>query len=312
MTSRLAPSARPMSANAHAQGLLFALMGYALLSVGDAVVKSMTPLWPAPAIAVLRYALAAVGLGVLVLQREGRAAFRVPHMSLHLARAAAIAFATLCFFSGVRLIPLADATAITFVMPMIAALLSVIFLGEALSGRTVLLSLLAFAGVLIILRPNLLATGAAAVLPLGSAFGMACLMLLNRRVAGSASLLVTQFIVAALAVPFLLAAAVLGHVSGVPSLHIGWPHWSVVLRCAIVAVSASTAHALIFMATTRASAASVAPMTYAQLLVAMTISTLVFNHPPDLTSLGGSALIVGAGLLLWRSAQTRPQGMGAK
>lgn len=306
MTRRAALSATPVASNAHAQGLLFALMGYGLLSVGDAIVKSMTPLWPGPAIAVLRYAIAALGLGVVLFVREGRAGFSIPHMRLHWARGAAISFATLCFFIGVRLIPLADATAITFVMPMIAGILSALFFQEKMSGKAIGATFVAFLGVLIILRPNLLATGAAAVLPLGSAFGMACLMLLNRRVAGSASLLATQFIVAALAVPFLLAAAIAGHFSGLANFHIGWPHWSVVLRCAIVAVSASTAHALIFMATTRASAATVAPMTYAQLLVAMTISTFIFNHPPDLTSLGGSALIVGAGLALWRSAQ-RPK-----
>lgn len=303
MTGRMSPTSLPMAGNAHAQGLLYALMGYGLLSVGDAIVKSMTPLWPGPAIAVLRYAMAAFGLGVVLLIREGRAGFSIPHMRLHWARAAAISFATLCFFIGVKLIPLADATAITFVMPMVAGILSALIFGEKMSGRAIGATLVAFIGVLIILRPNLLATGVAAVLPLGSALGMACLMLLNRHVAGSASLLATQFIVAALAVPFLLAAALLGHFSGAPNFHIAWPDWSVILRCAIVAISASTAHALIFMATTRASAATVAPMTYAQLLVAMTISTLVFNHPPDLTSLGGSALIVGAGLFLWRSAQ---------
>lgn len=303
MTDRLATQSAQAQGSAHAQGLIFALMGYGLLSVGDAIVKSMTPLWPGPAIAVLRYAMAAIGLGVLLLLREGRDGFRIPHMQLHWARGATIALATLCFFIGVRLIPLADATAITFVMPMVAGILSALFLGEKMSGRSVFATMIAFCGVLIILRANLLATGAAAVLPLGSAVGMACLMLLNRRVAGRASLLATQFIVAALAVPFLLAAAVLGHLSGLPNFQIGWPHWSVILRCAIVAVSASTAHALIFMATTRASAATVAPMTYAQLLVAMVISTIVFNHPPDLTSIGGSALIVGAGLSLWYSAQ---------
>lgn len=303
MTSRIASTSVPRAGNAYTQGLLYALMGYVLLSAGDAIVKSMTPIWPAPAIAVLRYSIAALGLGVLLLMREGWAGFQIPHMRLHWARAAAVSFATLCFFVGVRLIPLADATAITFVMPMIAGILSALVFGEKMSGRAIVATLVAFIGVLIVLRPNLLAAGAAAVLPLGSASGMACLMLLNRRVAGSASLLATQFIVAALAVPFLLVAALLGHFSDLPNFHISWPHWSVVVRCVIVAVSASTAHALIFMATTRASAATVAPMTYAQLIVAMAISTLVFNHPPDLTSLGGSAFIVGAGLFLWRSAQ---------
>jgi drug/metabolite transporter (DMT)-like permease len=56
------------------------------------------------------------------------------------------------------------------------------------------------------------------------------------------------------------------------------------------------------MATTRASAATIAPMTYVQLIIAITIGAIIFGDMPDLASLGGSALIVGAGLFLWRSA----------
>ena len=47
---------------------------------------------------------------------------------------------------------------------------------------------------------------------------------------------------------------------GIASLHVSTPHWSVVLRCAIVAVSGSTAHALLYMATMRAAAPKIAPM----------------------------------------------------
>ena len=59
-------------AQAAAQGLLFALGGYIFLSMGDALVKSMVPLWPATAIAALRYFIGAGGLGVISEGREGR------------------------------------------------------------------------------------------------------------------------------------------------------------------------------------------------------------------------------------------------
>lgn len=293
---------RPPS-SAIVQGLVFALAGYVLLSIGDAVVKTMTPHWPAPAIAALRYLLGTIGLGVILWVREGPAAFRMGHYALHGGRALAVSFSAICFFIGITLIPLADATAMTFVMPMLTSWLAAIFLKERVSRPVWIASLLAFAGVMMILRPNLLGAGLAAVLPLGAALGMAILILLNAKVAGRASVLAMQFIVAALATPLLILAAMLGHVSGVPSLQVTMPDWSVVARCAFVAVSASTAHTLIFLATTRASAATIAPMTYAQLLVAMIISTFVFDYPPDQTSLAGSALIVGAGLYLWRKAR---------
>ena len=45
-------------------------------------------------------------------------------------------------------------------------------------------TVLAFAGVLVVLRPNLLAIGPAALYPLGAALGMSCLMICNRKAAG--------------------------------------------------------------------------------------------------------------------------------
>lgn len=290
-------------AHASAQGLLFALTGYMLLSMGDAVVKSMVPLWPAPAIAALRYLFGAVGLGVLLFAKEGRAGFAIANPLIHWGRALAVSFSSVCFFIGVKLMPLGDATAITFIGPMLTSLLSAIFLGERATRATLVASVVAFAGVLIVLRPNVAEAGWAALFPLGSALGMSALILLNRKAAGTASVLALQFSIAALATPILIGSAMLGDLSGFRGFDVHWPHWSVILRCAIVAVSASSAHAFIFLATTRASAATIAPMTYVQLIVAMTIGALVFGDLPDTTSLLGSALIVGAGLFLWRSAR---------
>jgi drug/metabolite transporter (DMT)-like permease len=289
-------------AQASAQGLLFALGGYMLLSMGDAIVKSMVPLWPATAIAALRYFLGAGGLGVILFLLEGKSGFRFANPFLHWGRALAVSMSAVCFFIGVKLMPLGDATAITFIGPMLTALLSALFLREKVTKTTMLASLVAFAGVLIVLRPNVAEVGLAALFPIGAALGMSVLILLNRKAAGTASVLALQFSVAALATPLLVAAAVIGDHSGIPSMEVHWPHWSVVMKCAIVAVSASCAHALIFMATTRASAATIAPMTYVQLIVAISIGAVIFGDMPDLASLGGSALIVGAGLVLWRTA----------
>jgi drug/metabolite transporter (DMT)-like permease len=132
---------------------------------------------------------------------------------------------------------------------------------------------------------------------------MALLMIGNHAVAGAGTPILMQFLVASLAVPFILTAAILGHFLGVATLHIGIPDWTIVARCAVVAVTASFAHWLIFMATTRASAADIAPMTYVQLLMALALGILVFGDWPDMTSLAGSAIIIASGLLLWRKSR---------
>jgi drug/metabolite transporter (DMT)-like permease len=156
-----------------------------------------------------------------------------------------------------------------------------------------------------VLRPNLLEIGLAALFPVGAAFGMSWLMMLNRMTAGVAPVMVMQFLLAAVAAPLLVGAAVLLHFAGYP---IGWPSGEVVAKCVGVAVFATMGHTLIFAAVARASAAVVAPMTYVQLLVAAGLGWLWFHDAPDAATFGGAALIIAGGLLLWRAQRVQDLG----
>lgn len=288
-------------------GLLFALAGFALLSCGDAVVKTMAGQWSPVGIAALRYLLGAIGLGTLLLAREGRAGFVIPAPRVQLLRGCAVAAATIGFFSAIFVMPLAAATAITFTSPMLTALLAALFLREPARRETVVASIVAFVGVLIVLRPNFAAVGWAALLPLLSAAGMSVLMIGNRFVAGKGSALSMQFFVAAIAAPVLVLAAVGFAAGGGERFALTAPDWTVVARCVVVATSASCAHWLIYMGTTRVGAATVAPMTYVQLMIATLAGWLFFNNPPDALTLLGAGIIVAAGLYLWRAGRHQPQ-----
>jgi drug/metabolite transporter (DMT)-like permease len=285
--------------------LLLALGGFVSLSIGDAVVKSMAGAWPGTAVAALRYSFGALALVAIVAAVHGREGFRVPRPRLQFGRGAAVALSTICFFMGVMAMPLADATAIQFTSPMLTGLLSVLVLGERAPRAVWGATLLAFAGVLIVLRPNIVALGPVALWPLGAAFGMAWLMIFNRKAAGLAPAVAMQLLLAMVAAPLLVAAAVLLHLSGAPQFHVPAPDMIVVLKCVAVAVFATFGHLLIYAATVRASAAVVAPMTYVQLVVAMALGWAWFGNAPDLPMVGGAALIVGGGLLLWRSQKPK-------
>ena len=284
-------------------GLLMALAGFAALSCGDAVIKSIAGQWPGTAVAALRYCIGAAGLGALLWVREGRAAFSMPMPKMQLVRGVSVSVATMCFFSAIFLMPLAEATAIVFTSPIITAMLSAVLLNERVSKQTWIASAIAFVGVLIIMRPNIALLGAAALLPLVAAMCMSFLMMANRAVAGTGSPLQMQFLIAAIAAPLLLIAAVAGHASGVASLAVPLPDWTIVARCTLVALTATCSHWLVFLATTKATAADIAPMTYIQLPTAMLLGILLFQDLPDALALLGFAVIVGAGLYLWRSGR---------
>ena len=280
-------------------GLVWGLCGFVMLSMGDTVTKTMAGAWAPTAAAATRYTMGAAGLGLLLAFREGRAGFRMPRPELQLLRGFGVAIATICFFSALFVMPLAEATAIGFSSPVITAVLATLLLREPARRETWLATLFAFAGVLIVLRPNVAALGVTAFLPLISACGMSMLMIGNRASAGLASPLAMQFFVASIAAPMLIVMALIAHASGIPQLHIGVPSWSVVARCALVAITATTGHWAIFKATSRAGASAIAPMAYVQLLVVGALGWLVFNERPDAMMLLGAAMIVAAGICLW-------------
>lgn len=294
--------------NGHRSALVFALLAFALLSVGDAVVKSMAGMWPGTAISALRYLLGAIGLGGVLFAREGRAGFAYPKLRWQLLRGLSVSISAVAFFSAVQLMPIGEATAISFTSPMITALLAALILKEPLRRETWIASAVAFAGVLIILRPNFGLLGWVALLPVLAATGMAFLMIANRKVAGTASALAMQFNVASIGAICLFFATIAGHFSGLAFFAVAIPSATVIAKCALIAVTATTAHACLFIATTRADASAIAPMTYVQLLLAGGFGWVLFGERPDALALLGSAVIVGAGLYLWRSgkAPTEP------
>jgi drug/metabolite transporter (DMT)-like permease len=282
-------------------GLAFAFAGFALLSCGDALVKTMAGIWPGTAVAALRYGFGVLFIGGLLFAREGRAAFTIPRPWVQLGRGVSVSVGSTFFFLSIFVMPLAEATLIQFVIPMLVAVISRIVLNERPPRAAWIATAIAFVGVLIVLRPQVAVIGWNGVMPLIGALGMAFLMIFNRMAAGSGSALKMQFLISIFAFPVLILAGFAGHQSGIASLHVAWPTASVIARCAFIACSASLAHGLVYMATERASAASTAPAIYIQLIVAMVLGYVLYNDRPDAIALGGAMLIIGAGLYLWRA-----------
>lgn len=290
-------------------GIMLAVAGFSSLSVGDAIIKTMAGEWSPLAVAALRFTIGAIGLSLLLWRSEGGAAFRPKRPLLQVARGACLAGATLCFFSAIFVMQLAEAMALAFVSPLFVALFSGPLLKEKVRPAVWIASPIALLGVMLVLRPNFSELGWVAGLPILSAFFFALMVICNRASAGDGSALSMQVFIACLATPFLIAAATIGHLTGVPSLQVDLPDWTVFARCALVAITASTAHWLAYMGTMRAGAATIAPMTYVQMIVATVLGYAFFGDVPDLATLAGAAIIIGAGLFLWITTPKATQGV---
>lgn len=284
-------------------GLLYTLAGFMLLSVSDALVKGLAGTWAAPAMVCGRYLAAALLLGLVLARQEGVAALALPRSGLQWVRGIAIALSAVGMFMAFWIMPLAEATTIAFTQPVLTAILGMVLLREPARRETWIATAIAFAGVAIVLRPNLAAVGPAALLPLLGATGLAVTMVANRATRGHGSVLRMQYWLAITATLFMLPVVPLLHATGLEPFQLTWPHWSVLAKLLLIGGIASTAHGMIYMGTARAGAGAVAPMTYGQLLGATTLGALFFDEVPDRTALIGAALIIGAGLYMWHATR---------
>jgi len=74
-------------------------------------------------------------------------------------RALLLLFATFCFITAIRVMPLADALAIVFVAPFIVLLVGKFYLGEEVGPRRIGACIVGFVGVLFVIQPSFAAFG---------------------------------------------------------------------------------------------------------------------------------------------------------
>jgi drug/metabolite transporter (DMT)-like permease len=113
----------------------------------------------------------AFGLAAMLpwLLGRGFGVLRTGHLRRHLLRASIGMFAMVGWFSTLSLMPLAEATALSFTAPLFTSVLAVLVLGEVMRLRRWSAVAIGFLGALIIVRPGLAAIQPAALLAIGTA-----------------------------------------------------------------------------------------------------------------------------------------------
>ncbi|OAN80503.1 hypothetical protein A8B82_00165 [Sulfitobacter sp. EhC04] len=241
------------------------------------------------------FAFAVFGSATLIL----RPALARPHWRLHIARTACGWGGITLMFASVAFIPLADATAISFLNPVFAMMLAIPLLGEKVGRIRWSAAAMAMAGAAILLRPTPDSFQPAALLALGAAVVMGLELIFIKKLARRENpfqiLLVNNFIglcIASFAVlpvwqpPTTAQWAVLAGIGGCMAL----------------------AQICFVNAMARADASFVAPFSYATLIFATLYDIAFFGVIPDAVSLLGAAIIIaGAILLALREARLKPQ-----
>lgn len=259
----------------------------------DATAKYLSAQYAVPGIVWVRYVIQVLLMVAVLGPRLGSGLVRTANLKLQLIRGLVLTGSSLIFVTALSLMPLAEAISITFMSPLIIAVLSGPLLHERVERRTWLALAGGFAGVLLIIRPGGGLFTWVALLPLGNAFLMASYQMMTRRLAGRDAPLTTLLypaLVGSLLVPVVFPDALL-----LPRAPL-----DIALFVAL-GVMGGVGHFLLIRAHDYAPPAVLGPFIYAQLVTALFLGWLVFGQLPDAVSLAGILAISASGLLLvWR------------
>ena len=214
------------------------------------------------------------------------------HPRQQLTRSVLLMSTTGMFNAGIRTTPLATATTIMFLTPILVTMLAIPLLGEKVGLRRWIGILFGFLGAMIVVRPwqeGLGGYGHGVLFLLGAALLNANYQILTRKVRGDDPLTSLLYTAAAGAVV----------TSAIVPWFWSWPTPFEWLLFVGTGVAGGLGHLFLIRAFRAAPASVVAPFSYSSLIWATLFGFVIWGDWPDLWTWGGAALIIGSGLYIF-------------
>ena len=222
------------------------------------------------------------------------------HLKWHFARTVLGGTGVTLMFAAAALIPLADATALSFLNPVFGMLLAIPLLGERVGPWRWTAAGIALLGAFILLRPGAGVVEIGAMLALGAAVVLGLEIIVIKRL--SAMERTFQILIINNMIGVVL-------ITGPASVVWTWPtpeQWA-----ALVALGTlmACAQACFINSVSRAEASFVLPFSYVTLIFASFYDGVIFSvWPDDVSVLGALVIIAGAVLITWREGLARRRG----
>ena len=236
-------------------------------------------------LATIRYAVF-VAMAGAPLMRPRSASIRSRRPALQILRGVGTVGSAIAFILSLQYLPIAEATAINFITPLIITVLAIPVLGEVVRPQGWLAVGVGFLGMLVVVRPGSGGLHPAALLVLLSSLCWCTAMLVTRRMVGidraDVTLLwtaITGFVLLLCALPFFLAPLSL---------------WQAGF-CLSIGVVAAGGQWFSLLAYRTARATMLAPLSYAQLLWSSAFGYVAFHSTPDQWTLVGAVIIALSG-----------------
>jgi drug/metabolite transporter (DMT)-like permease len=271
-------------------GIFFMCLACSLFPIMNGLVKLLAQTYDFQQIVWARTSMHLLVVVLFFTPRMGMTLFLTRQPASQLISSVNMLMSTFLFFGAVKFVPVADAVSITFVAPLVVVFLAWLILGERITLPRLVAVILGFLGVLVIIRPGSSVFQWASIMILGSAVCYSIYQIYMRRVAGVDHPGTSVFygalvgtIIMSVAVPFVWKT---------PAT------WQDITMMSSLGVIGALGHFFLAKALTYAPANFIVPFNYTQMIGSVIVGYWMFAEVPDAYTWVGTALIVGAGLLI--------------
>jgi drug/metabolite transporter (DMT)-like permease len=277
----------PARADRPFKGIALILLSTVFLGTSDVTAKYLSATLPSIEIAWIRFSVFALIMVPAMLPGTRLYALQTSRPGLQAMRGVALLASSLFFISGLRFLPIAEASATGFVSPLFVTALSIFFLGESVGVRRWLATAVGLIGVLIILRPGSSAFHPAAFFPIVSALAWAGTLIMTRMLSGRERAITTMTYSSIAGVCIMTALVPLVWVA---------PSWHDIMLGIFIGVASTAGQWIVVLAFRYADASVLAPFSYTQLLWVSILGFIIFGEVPDGWTVTGAVFIVASGL----------------
>jgi len=264
-----------------------------------ALIKYSSTHVPAGQSVFFRSFFALIPIAILLWHRRMlNTAFATENVRGHLLRGLSGALGMACGFGALALLPLPEAIALGYAMPIFATALAALVLGEVVRLYRWSAIFVGLGGVLVILWPRLtlIERGfATSGETLGALLSLAASML------GALSIIQTRKLVeteqtATIVVYFSLICSAFGLLT-VP---LGWstPELYIAALLVLAGICGGIGQLLLTESYRFADTSTIAPFEYTSMLFGLAIGFLIFGETPTVTTMVGASIVIGAGLFI--------------
>lgn len=274
--------------SARLAGIALMLLSIFMFSFGDAMGKFLVGTYSVGQLLFLRACAALLLLSPMIWRQ--RHDFLHPERPwLQLFRVTLSTLEVAAFFLATVYLPLADVITYYLAGPIFVTAMSAVFLGERVGWRRWTAILIGFCGVLIALRPSAQTVSLPALIALGGSLSFATLMLITRSLRKTPDIVMasSQF------VGTFLLGAVLSAFHWVP------PSPGSLVIFALAGCVSVTALFCVNRSLKLAPASVVVPYQYSMIVWAVIFGFVVFGDVPQVATLVGAAIIIGAGFYIY-------------